>query len=121
MPPSARSRPAIGSGYLGTHGREEDGGGATGPRQRNFEREYRMTRVSRSRFLAVAVGAAFAVFACGGSSSNGSGTTANKGSFKIGVDLPQSRAAASSRLPTPPRRQPALQPLSAARGLHRFP
>src|SRR5262245_12387012 len=58
-----------------------------------------MIRFNRARFLAIAAGAAFAVFACGGTSSSGGGT-ANKGTFKIGVDLPESGAAASSGLPT---------------------
>src|SRR5262245_22378482 len=58
-----------------------------------------MIRFNRTRFLTIAVGAAFAVFACGGTTSGGGGT-ANKGTFKIGVDLPESGAAASSGLPT---------------------
>src|SRR5215471_12556755 len=58
-----------------------------------------MIRVSRTRFLAIAAGAAFAVFACGGSSGSTS-SSSNKGTFKIGVDLPESGAAASAGLPT---------------------
>ena len=58
-----------------------------------------MIRFNRARFLAIAAGAAFAVFACGGTSPSGGGT-ATKGTFKIGVDLPESGAAASSGLPT---------------------
>jgi branched-chain amino acid transport system substrate-binding protein len=50
--------------------------------------------------VAVAAGAAFAVFACGGASGGGTSGTTTKGTFKIGVDLPESGAAASSGLPT---------------------
>lgn len=42
--------------------------------------------------------AAIFAFACGG--GGGTGGTANKGTLKIGVDLPESGAAASSGLPT---------------------
>ena len=58
-----------------------------------------MTRVSKARLLAAAAVAVMAAFACGGS-TGGSGGTANKGTLKIGVDLPESGAAASSGLPT---------------------
>src|SRR5690242_20086347 len=58
-----------------------------------------MIRINKARFLAIAAGAAFAVFACGGSPSTGS-SGGNKGTFKIGVDLPESGAAASAGLPT---------------------
>ncbi len=57
-----------------------------------------MIRVTGAKSLALAAGAVFAVFACGGTTPSPGG--ANKGSFKIGVDLPQSGAAASSGLPT---------------------
>lgn len=58
-----------------------------------------MIGTKRAKLLVTAAGAAFAVFACGGAPTGGGGT-ANKGTFKIGVDLPESGAAASSGLPT---------------------
>jgi branched-chain amino acid transport system substrate-binding protein len=45
-------------------------------------------------------GAAFALFACGGGPTSSGGGSATKGTFKIGVDLPESGAAASGGLPT---------------------
>src|SRR5262245_45344212 len=57
-----------------------------------------MTISSRARLLGLVAGAALAAFACGG--TTGGGGTATKGTFKVGVDLPESGAAASSGLPT---------------------
>src|SRR5436189_3367665 len=57
-----------------------------------------MTTSSRARFLGLIAGAALAALACGGGTTGGGG--GNKGTFKIGVDLPESGAAASSGLPT---------------------
>jgi branched-chain amino acid transport system substrate-binding protein len=57
-----------------------------------------MIRPKKARLLAIAAGALFAAFACGGNTSGGSSAT--KGTFKIGVDLPESGAAASSGVPT---------------------
>jgi branched-chain amino acid transport system substrate-binding protein len=58
-----------------------------------------MTTSSRARLIGLVAGAALAAFACGGTTGGGGGT-GNKGTFKVGVDLPESGAAASSGLPT---------------------
>jgi branched-chain amino acid transport system substrate-binding protein len=79
-----------------------------------------MIGAKRARFLAAAAGATFAVFACGGASSSNGGGTASKGTFKIGVDLPESGAAASSGLPTLHGVELAVKQLNDSGGIEGF-
>jgi branched-chain amino acid transport system substrate-binding protein len=76
-----------------------------------------MPYTRRFKPLAVAVAAAFAAFACGGtSSSTTSGSTANKGTIAIGVDLPQSGGESSNGVPTLNGVKYAVQQIKSVKG-----
>ena len=70
----------------------------------------------RARGLGVLIAAAFVAFACGG----GGGTSGTKGTIKIGVDLPESGAAASSGLPTLHGVEYAVKVINDAGGLEGY-
>lgn len=71
----------------------------------------------RTRGLGVLIVAAFVAFACGGGGGNSGGT---KGTIKIGVDLPESGAAASSGLPTLHGVEYAVKVINDAGGLEGY-
>jgi len=70
----------------------------------------------RARGLGVLITAAFVAFACGG----GGGGGGTKGTIKIGVDLPESGAAASSGLPTLHGVEFAVKVINDAGGLEGY-
>jgi len=76
-----------------------------------------MREISRFKPLAVAVAAAFAAFACGGTTSTSTGGgAANKGTIVIGIDLPESGGEASNGVPTMNGVKFAVQQIKSVKG-----